>query len=92
MASDGAAVEVAAQGKINKTAQQFLTFDFDEVDIHVREVFLELVPAEDPKTMLPLIQQYAMDKSGKTLTEKLSPSGREKLAKLLGGMVVHPLD
>ena len=51
-----------------------------------REVFLELVPAEDPKTMLPLIQQYAMDKSGKTLTEKLSPGGREKLAKLLGGM------
>jgi uncharacterized protein YbaP (TraB family) len=51
-----------------------------------REVYLELVPPEDPKAMAPLIQQYAMDKSGKTLTEKLSPAGREKLAKLLAAM------
>ena len=55
-----------------------------------REVYLELVPPEDPKTMLPLIQQYAMDKSGKTLTEKLSPAGREKLGKLLGAMGAPP--
>jgi uncharacterized protein YbaP (TraB family) len=51
-----------------------------------REVVLELVPPEDPKTMAPLIQKYAMDQSGKTLTEKLSPAGRAKLAKLLGAM------
>ena len=55
-----------------------------------REVYLELVPPEDPKTMLPLIQKYAMDTSGKTLTEKLSPAGREKLAKLLAGMGAPP--
>lgn len=51
-----------------------------------REVVLELVPPEDPKTMAPLIEKYAMDQSGKTLTEKLSPAGRAKLAKLLGAM------
>ena len=50
------------------------------------EVYLELIPAEDPASMAPLIQQYAIDKSGKTLTEKLSPAGRAKLAELLGGM------
>jgi uncharacterized protein YbaP (TraB family) len=51
-----------------------------------REVYLEAVLPEDPKTMMPLVQQYALDKSGKTLTEKLSPAGRAKLAKLLGAM------
>ena len=55
-----------------------------------REVVLELVPPEDPKTIAPLVEKYAMDKSGKTLTEKLSPAGREKLAKLLGGMGAPP--
>jgi len=55
-----------------------------------REVVLELVPPADPKTIGPLVEKYAMDKSGKTLTEKLSPAGREKLAKLLGGMGAPP--
>lgn len=55
-----------------------------------REVVLELVPPADPKTIGPLVEKYAMDKSGKTLTEKLSPAGRAKLAKLLGGMGAPP--
>jgi len=55
-----------------------------------REVILELVPPEDPKSIAPLIQKYAMDQSGKTLTEKLSPAGRAKLAKLLAGMGAPP--
>lgn len=50
------------------------------------EVVLELVPADDPKTMAALIEQYSLDRSGRTLREKLSPAGREKLAKLLGLM------
>jgi hypothetical protein len=54
------------------------------------EVVLELVPPEDPKTIGPLVEKYAMDRSGKTLTEKLSPAGREKLAKLLAGMGAPP--
>ena len=55
-----------------------------------REIVLELVPPEDPKAIGPLVAKYAMDKSGKTLTEKLSPAGREKLAKLLGRMGAPP--
>ena len=51
-----------------------------------REVVLELIPAEDPKTMAPLIQKYALDKSGRKLSDKLSPVGREKLAKLLAAV------
>jgi uncharacterized protein YbaP (TraB family) len=55
-----------------------------------REVVLELVPPEDPKTLAPLIEKYAKDKSGKPLAEKLSPAGREKLTKLLAGMGAPP--
>jgi uncharacterized protein YbaP (TraB family) len=50
------------------------------------EVYLELIPSEDPATMAPLIQKYAFDKSGKTLTEKLSPAARKELAKQLAAM------
>jgi uncharacterized protein YbaP (TraB family) len=50
------------------------------------ELVLEIPPVEDKAAMQPLILKYALDTSGKPLSEKLSPAGREKLAKALGAM------
>ena len=50
------------------------------------ELVLEIVTPEDQAAVLPLLQKYAMDPSGKPLTAKLSPEGqklyKERLAKL----------
>ena len=48
-----------------------------------RELVLELPPAEDPASIQPVIMKYALDTSGKTLTEKLPPETREKYLKAL---------
>ncbi|HYI43641.1 MAG TPA: TraB/GumN family protein [Sphingomicrobium sp.] len=50
------------------------------------ELVLEVIAPEDPAAMAPVMQKYAMDTSGKTLREKLSPQGREKLTKALAAM------
>jgi uncharacterized protein YbaP (TraB family) len=50
------------------------------------EVVLELIPPSDQAATGALVQKYAMDATGRPLTGKLSPKGREKLAKLLGTM------
>ena len=50
------------------------------------ELVLELPPVEDKAAIQPLVMKYALDTSGKPLSEKLSPAGREKLAKALGAM------
>jgi uncharacterized protein YbaP (TraB family) len=50
------------------------------------ELVLEIPPVEDKAAMQPLIMKYALDTSGKPLSERLSPAGREKLAKALGDM------
>jgi len=45
------------------------------------EVVLELPPTEDKAALAPVIMKYALDTSGKPLSEKLSPAGKEKFAK-----------
>ncbi len=40
------------------------------------ELVLEIITPEDQAAVLPLLQKYAMDPSGKTLTSKLSPEGQ----------------
>jgi hypothetical protein len=54
------------------------------------EVYLEALQPEDPASLAPIIQKYAIDTSGKPLSEKLSPKGREKLVQLLAGMGAPP--
>ena len=54
MASDGAAVEVSAQGILNHATQKLMTFDFQEIDIHIKiplcgQTLKPLVTVPDPK-------------------------------------------
>lgn len=55
---------------------------FDKSD----ELVVEAIAPDDQMAMLPLVQKYALDTSGKTLTSKLSPEGQkmyaDRLAKL----------
>lgn len=50
------------------------------------ELVLEIITPEDPAAMAPLLQKYAIDSSGKALTQKLSAKHQklfaERLAKL----------
>lgn len=58
----------------------------DEVEtafVDAGELVLELPPAEDPAALQPVIMKYAIDTSGKPLTEKLPPETREKYLKAL---------
>ena len=52
---------------------------FDRSD----EVVLEAIIPDDPASLAPLMAKYAIDPSGKKLTERLSPAANEKLAKVL---------
>jgi uncharacterized protein YbaP (TraB family) len=58
------------------------------------ELVLEIITPEDPAAMAPLLQKYALDTSGKPLTQKLSPKHQklfaERLTKL--GMPATALD
>lgn len=46
---------------------------FDKSD----ELVVEAIAPDDQMAMLPLVQKYALDTSGKTLTSKLSPEGQK---------------
>ena len=54
------------------------------------EVVLELPPMEDKAALAPVIMKYAVDASGKPLSEKLSPAAKEKYVKALTEMGVPP--
>ncbi len=58
------------------------------------ELVLEIITPEDPASMAPLLQKYALDIGGKPLTQKLSPKHQklfaERLTKL--GMPATALD
>ena len=54
------------------------------------ELVLELPDIEDKAALAPVIMKYALDTSGKPLSEKLSPAGKEKLTKALAGMGAPP--
>jgi len=47
------------------------------------ELVLEIPPVDDPTALKPLILKYAVDTSGKPLSQRLSPATREKLTKAL---------
>ena len=54
------------------------------------ELVLELPPMEDKAALQPIIMKYALDTSGKPLSEKLSPEGKERFAKALAGLGAPP--
>ena len=54
------------------------------------EVVLELPPMEDKAALQPIVMKYAIDTSGKPLSEKLSPAAKEKYVKALNEMGVPP--
>ena len=54
------------------------------------EVVLELPPMEDKAALQPVVMKYAMDASGKPLSEKLSPAAKEKFTKVLAEMGAPP--
>lgn len=58
------------------------------------ELVMEIVTPEDPSAIAPLLQKYAIDTTGKSLTSKLSPKHRPMLAEKLKslGMPVNALD
>jgi uncharacterized protein len=55
-----------------------------------QEVVLELPPMEDKAALQPVIMKYALDTSGKPLSEKLSPAAKEKYVKALGELGAPP--
>ena len=55
-----------------------------------QEVVLELPPMEDKAALQPVIMKYAIDASGKPLSEKLSPAAKEKYTKVLAEMGAPP--
>ncbi len=54
------------------------------------ELVLELPDVEDKAALQPVIMKYAIDTSGKPLSEKLSPAGKERFAKALAGLGAPP--
>jgi uncharacterized protein len=58
------------------------------------EVVLEAKLPDDPASIAPIVQKYALDTSGKPLSEKLSPEARSKLYALLAkaGAPANALD
>jgi len=59
---------------------------FDEAG----ELVLEIPPMDDKAALQPIIMKYALDLSGKPLSEKLSPETRAKYAKALAGIGAPP--
>jgi hypothetical protein len=54
------------------------------------ELVLEIPPIEDKTAIQPVIMKYALDKSGRPLSEKLSPATREKYTKALAELGAPP--
>ena len=54
------------------------------------EVVLEVPPMEDKAALQPVIMKYAIDASGKPLSEKLSPGAKEKYTKVLAELGAPP--
>jgi uncharacterized protein YbaP (TraB family) len=52
------------------------------------ELVMEIITPEDQSALMPLLQKYAIDASGKTLTSKLSPEGQKLYAERLKAMGV----
>ena len=59
-----------------------------------QDVVLEIITPDDPAAMRPALMKHAFDRSGRTLTSKLSPAGRTALVAALKkhGMPANALD
>jgi len=59
-----------------------------------QDVVLEIITPDDPAALRPALMKHAFDRSGRTLTSKLSPAGRTALAGALKrhGMPATALD
>jgi len=55
-----------------------------------KELVLELPPMDDPAAVQPVIMKYAVDTSGKKLSDKLSSATREKYVKALADIGAPP--
>ena len=55
-----------------------------------KELVLELPATDDKAALQPVIMKYALDTSGKPLSEKLSPAAKEKYTKALAELGVPP--
>jgi uncharacterized protein YbaP (TraB family) len=55
-----------------------------------KEVVLEIPPTDDKAALQPIIMKYALDTTGKPLSEKLSPAARAKYDKALGELGAPP--
>ena len=54
------------------------------------ELVMEIITPEDPAAVAPLLQKYAIDTSGKTLTSKLSPKHQKMFADKLSQIGLPP--
>lgn len=54
------------------------------------ELILEIITPDNPATVAPLMQKYAVDTSGRTLTSKLSPKHQALLAGKLKALGLPP--
>ena len=54
------------------------------------ELVMEIITPEDPAAVAPLLQKYAIDTSGKSLTSKLSPKHQMVLATKLKALGMPP--
>ena len=54
------------------------------------ELVMEIITPEDPSAVAPLLQKYAIDASGKSLTSKLSSKHQMMLAEKLKGFGMPP--
>ena len=50
------------------------------------ELVLEIPPIDDPSALQPIIMKYAIDTSGKKLSDKLSPAAKEKYLKAMADL------
>jgi len=80
----------AAIGFVSLTAARSRNDEVKTAFDQAAEVVLELPPMEDKAALQPVIMKYALDTSGKPLSEKLSPAAKEKYVKALGELGAPP--
>ncbi|GAA4758229.1 TraB/GumN family protein [Sphingomonas daechungensis] len=55
-----------------------------------KELVLEIPPVDDPASIQPIIMKYALDTSGKPLSDRLSPATKEKFVAALAKLGAPP--
>jgi uncharacterized protein YbaP (TraB family) len=65
--------------------QQWFNDEIKQAFDASQELVVEVITPDKPEEVLPYLQKYALDTSGRTLTSKLSPTYQAKLAAVLKG-------